>query len=119
METQSHFSTLAVQCQILKNEYVTDGGLSYIPGDPPNPAQVAHCIKWLLSHCAPRKTPNLRAFSYRLKHLAENWLSARYCSEGALIAAAISLGIPYRKIYGGNGIWLAVKPAYRGAWEGE
>lgn len=37
--------------------------------------------------------------SYYLKHLVEQW-SGKYISNGAFIAAAIYLEVPYRRIYG-------------------
>jgi len=54
-----------------------------------------------LSYFPVRRTINLRAFSYGLKHRAEGFhrdhgIEGAYVSNGALIAAAIGLGFNYR-----------------------
>jgi hypothetical protein len=64
--------------------------------DKPALREVAICIAWL------RKVPITRrlcpfANSYRLKHEVEAW-AGTYVSNGALIAAALGLGLQYRRV---------------------
>jgi hypothetical protein len=63
-------------------------------GPPPRP-EVDTCRHWLSTR--PR-TANVRkaAYSYRLKHEVESW-AGDYVSNGALIVAAIEMGIAVRR----------------------
>jgi hypothetical protein len=89
-------------------------------GDEPDARQVELCRTWLKMHATKRKTFNLRAGSYGLKHVVEDWTSGlgvvwlqrdpwgrrfvssrRYVSNGAFIAAAIAEGYRVQQI--GNG----------------
>jgi len=58
---------------------------------------VAQLRAWLVSNADPRKTVNSRAYSYKLKHLAEEELGS-YVSNGEIIAAAILAGYSYREV---------------------
>ena len=61
-----------------------------------------------LAGCLLRKTVNRKAGgSYGLKHKAERW-AGDYISNGALIAAAIHLGIPFEQIKDSPNVYLAV-----------
>ena len=61
-----------------------------------------------LSGCLLRKTVNRKAGrSYGLKHKAEEW-AGEYISNGALIAAAIHLGIRYERDKDSPNVVLAV-----------
>jgi hypothetical protein len=62
-----------------------------------------------LARCQLRRTPNHTrcGFSYHLKHVAERWAGA-YISNGALIAAAIHLGIPFDRSDETLNVYLAV-----------
>jgi len=86
--------------------YVTCHGLSVIPGEPINLMEVSHCEKWIQLYCRPRQSINPFAFSYNLKHHAENWRSglstdSKYVSNGSFIWAALNLG--YKFIWDGTG----------------
>lgn len=50
---------------------------------------------WLLANVVPRATRNPDAYSYRLKHLAEEGLGG-YVANGEVIAAAIIAGYAYK-----------------------
>jgi hypothetical protein len=83
-----------------ERDYITVNGISVIPGEPPNPIQLAHCKEWIKRFARPRKSINLRAFSYSLKHRAENWRSglladSKFVSNGAFILAALQEGYKY------------------------
>lgn len=76
--------------------FVTANGIN-APGELPDPDEVFHCELWISKFCSKRKSINPRAFSYSLKHRAENWdsglpNSCRYVSNGAFIQAAVNLG---------------------------
>lgn len=60
-------------------------------------AEVQTCVDWLQAQdIAPRITARHYS-SYFLKHAAE-WASGQYVSNGALLAAVVILGIPYRPL---------------------
>ena len=61
--------------------------------------QVQHAMRFLREHARPRESFNRRHGSYGLKHMAEKWAGA-YISNGALIAAALSLGYEARRFPG-------------------
>lgn len=58
---------------------------------------VAQLREWLVNKADPRKTVNVRAYSYKLKHLAEEELGS-YVSNGEIIAAAILAGYSYKVV---------------------
>jgi len=58
---------------------------------------VAQLREWLVNNADPRKTVNDRAYSYKLKHLAEEELGS-YVSNGEIIAAAILAGYSYEDV---------------------
>jgi hypothetical protein len=66
-------------------------------------AEIATAILYL-QHCIRTKTPT--AFSYGLKHRVEGWGRRRgyapYVSNGALIAAALYLGVKVKPLGEGN-----------------
>lgn len=65
------------------------------------------CCKWL-SQCKQIKTINRQAGnSYSLKPLIEAW-AGKYISNGAIIAAAIHLEIPYQTFFDSPNICLAL-----------
>jgi hypothetical protein len=68
--------------------------------DPPNPAQIALCRRWMEMHCEPSgRRINYEESAYGLKHVVERWCKTFgphvHISETSLIAAARELG--YRK----------------------
>ena len=65
--------------------------------EPPSPRTVELCKQWLASSWPQRVTD-----SYALKHLVEQWCG-EYIPNGALLAAAIELGIPVQRDSGQNG----------------
>jgi hypothetical protein len=63
--------------------------------DPDDLEQIAACGMFLAG--LPQVTPGRRCpGSYALKHRIERW-AGRYIREGALIAAAVALGVPLRR----------------------
>lgn len=75
------------------------------PGDSrseeePNPAEVAAAKQYLTRNWVPAKTA--RRSSYLLKHMVER-AGGGYCSNGALIAAAVELGLRVEPV-GFNGL---------------
>lgn len=84
-------------------DFITDNGISVLPGEPPDPFQVVHCEEWIKRFGRPRKSINFRAHSYTLKHVAENWSydgavwpdPRGYVTNGAFILAALNLGYKY------------------------
>lgn len=60
---------------------------------------VEHCVAWL-SHIRPTKTVQPDHTSYSYKHYVESWLEKQGIHEhiwnGALIAAAVGLGYPFK-----------------------
>ena len=60
--------------------------------------QFAAAVRWLQAR-RPRKTVNPKASSYGIKHIAEN-SEGRYISNGALIAAALAIGLTVAQIFG-------------------
>jgi hypothetical protein len=73
---------------------LSDGGFNDRPADKLRPKEMATTIAFL-RHCRPTKTTGIG--SYGLKHAAERWGRANkgvpYVSNGALIAAALYLGL--------------------------
>ncbi|NDJ91468.1 hypothetical protein [Mycolicibacter kumamotonensis] len=58
---------------------------------------VAAIAAWLQAHIAPIKMPGPHAYSYALKHVAEDYFGG-YVSNGELIAAALVAGYPMRRL---------------------
>jgi len=84
--------------------FITANGIN-APGELPNIDEVFHAELWISKYCTKTKSINPHAFSYSLKHYAENWNSelshsCRYVSNGAFIQAAVNLGYQFRE----NGI---------------
>lgn len=81
--------------------YVTTNGIN-APGELPKNDEVFHCELWISTFCKKTKFINPRAYSYTLKHFAENWdsglpNSCKYVSNGAFIQAAVNLGYLFRE----------------------
>lgn len=57
--------------------------------------------QWLVQHIEPRKSINVYAGSYGLKHLVEKD-RGEYLTNGEFIAAALAAGYPYRREPGGS-----------------
>jgi len=67
--------------------HITDGGIRPEPGEEPPEDEVDICCRFLNEFC-PESTKQTE-FSYRLKHIVENWSDETdYISNGALIEAA-------------------------------
>lgn len=80
--------------------------------DPIEIDEVLSCLLWLSSK-KQQKNINYDITSYGYKHAVENWLWKSmevnmYISNGAFIAAAILLDIPYESD-GGPNIFVALK----------
>lgn len=87
----------AIEVARAKEPRLRNGGFSDTPDKPEHEmrsAEVATAIAFLC-RCRPTKTTSLS--SYGLKHAAERWGEANgaepYVSNGALIAAALYLGL--------------------------
>lgn len=86
--------------------FLTHDGLRVLPGERPDPFQVAHCTAWIQKFARPRKSINFDITSYGLKHLVEVWPfedavwpdTRGYCSNGALILAALNLGYKFASV---------------------
>ena len=81
--------------------FVTANGIN-APGELPKNDEVFHCELWISTFCQKTKFINPRAYSYSLKHFAENWDSnlpnpCKYVSNGAFIQAAVNLGYLFRE----------------------
>ena len=71
--------------------------------------QIARAGRWLQGIETVRTPPRLR--SYSAKHCAERW-AGDYIGEGALIVAAMALGVPLRRYEEGWGAYLGIsRPA--------
>ncbi|GLW58127.1 hypothetical protein [Kitasatospora phosalacinea] len=58
--------------------------------------EVQHCVKYLHSQAWQSRLSSRSLNSYNLKHLAENWGDFGYVCNGAMIAAALIVGIRIR-----------------------
>lgn len=72
--------------------------------------QVARCADFIAAHCTLTNAYSKDAHSYWLKHRVEEWIDTfsderEYISNGAFIAAAIGMGIPYKQADRGNCIF--------------
>ncbi|MHB1050637.1 MAG: hypothetical protein ACYC09_11190 [Bacteroidota bacterium] len=66
------------------------------------------CVNWLSQHRV-RYTINRRiGHTHRLKHIAERDIPNTYIPEGVLIAAALALNIPYRRIRKKTSVYLGL-----------
>ncbi len=78
-------------------------------------AQFRRALAWLLTCCDRRRDLNLRSTSYGLKHQVEHAMRAIgdseiYCSNGALIAAALTLGFRVEQIARTPNAWTNAFP---------
>jgi len=63
---------------------------------------IRFCLSYVwLAHCDPTKTTFVRTGSYGLKHSVEEYFD-HYIPNGAVIAAAIALGLRYKRGYPGS-----------------
>lgn len=101
MRTSNTIALDLIKKAIAKEPTLCQEGLKgTLPLDETTVGQVARCADFIAAFCKPIEQPDRAALSYWLKHRVEEWVDTfsdehEYVSNGAFIAAAIGMGIPY------------------------